>query len=316
MSTVAVGSIKGAPGVTTTVLAMAAVWPAAEPVLVAELDPDGGVLAARRGLGFEPGLVSLVAALLRGTGDAGAHTQPLNDGAARALVAPSAAEQVRVSLAAAGGALWPALSAAYDGNVLIDCGRLSAASATVGVASEADTALIVARPRLEDVALARDQVPALRQVDVDPLIVLTDDGPYRTDDVADALGAPVVARLPIDRRAADALNGVGAHPRLAHSRLLRSVRHLLADLRERPSERRPTAKSDRPVVHGDCPAASDASAFGSEPDATRTRNRGQEPGTAGRPVHGRTHTAADMPVRSDRPIMAPPRWHNPEMGTP
>lgn len=229
MSTVAVASIKGAPGATTTVLAMAAVWPSGDPLLVAELDPDGGVLAARRALGFEPGLVSLAAALRRGTADARDHTQPLTD-RVRALVAPSIAEQVRVSVAAAGDALWPALLATCDGNVVVDCGRLSPASVVIGVAREADVTLIVARPRLEDVALARDRIPLLRRAGIDPMIVLIDDGPYLARDVAAALGAAVAARLPVDHRAADALNGLGAHHRLARSPLLRSVRGLRDDL--------------------------------------------------------------------------------------
>lgn len=229
MTAVAVGSVKGAPGATTTALAIAAVWPAGRPLLVAELDPDGGVLAARRGLGFEPGLVGLAAALRRGTGDALAHTQPLND-AARVLVAPSTAEQVRLSIAAAGDALWPALRAACAGDVVVDCGRMSTASPAVGVAREADATAIVTRPRLEDVALARDRVPALRQAGIDPMIVLTDDGPYRAGEVAEAVGARVIARLPIDHRTANALNGLTAHHRLTRSRLLRGVRRLLEDL--------------------------------------------------------------------------------------
>ena len=45
MALIAIASDKGAPGVTTSALALAAVWP--RPVLLAECDPSGGDLAYR-----------------------------------------------------------------------------------------------------------------------------------------------------------------------------------------------------------------------------------------------------------------------------
>ena len=45
MALIAVAADKGAPGVTTTALALAAVWP--RPVLLAECDPAGGDLVYR-----------------------------------------------------------------------------------------------------------------------------------------------------------------------------------------------------------------------------------------------------------------------------
>lgn len=228
MTAIALGSVKGAPGVTTTLLAMTAVWPADRTLVVTELDPDGGVLAARRRLGFEPGLVTAVAALLRGAGTVRDHIQPLGDSVG-VLVAPSTAEQVRASVEAAGDALWPAL-AAGDDDVLVDCGRLRPSSPALAVASRADTLLLLLRPRLEDVAQVRDRIPALHRSRLEPRLVLVDDGPYRTDEVVHALGAPVVARLPMDRRTADALNGVTAQRRLTRSRLLRGVRAMVDEL--------------------------------------------------------------------------------------
>jgi MinD-like ATPase involved in chromosome partitioning or flagellar assembly len=57
---VALASNRGSPGCTTTALALATAWPPARgaPLLV-EADPDGGVLAARIGLGIKPGLIVL-----------------------------------------------------------------------------------------------------------------------------------------------------------------------------------------------------------------------------------------------------------------
>ena len=49
MSLIAVAAGKDSRGVTTTALALAAVWPRARAVLLAECDPSGGSLAARYG---------------------------------------------------------------------------------------------------------------------------------------------------------------------------------------------------------------------------------------------------------------------------
>jgi hypothetical protein len=227
VTTIALGSVKGAPGVTTTALAIAAVWPADRPLLLAEVDPDGGVLAARRALGFEPGLVGLAAAARRGVADVTHHSQALGD-TVRVVVAPSAATQVRASLAAAADDLWRALTG--GGDLLLDCGRLSTASPALPLAARADHVLLLARPRLEDVALVRDHAAPLRTAGIAPRVVLLDDGPYRTDDVGTVVDAPVAARLPIDHRTADALNGVAIHHRLQRSRLLRTVRALVDEL--------------------------------------------------------------------------------------
>ena len=66
---VAVASVKGAPGVTTTALALAAAWPAAvdggvRPVVV-EADAAGGDVAARLGLPHAPGLLDVAVAARR-----------------------------------------------------------------------------------------------------------------------------------------------------------------------------------------------------------------------------------------------------------
>ncbi|HSS91257.1 MAG TPA: hypothetical protein VLL69_18210, partial [Streptosporangiaceae bacterium] len=70
MALVAVASDKGAPGVTTASVVLAAVWP--RPVLLAECDPAGGDLRYRfraaDGGGLDPGrgLLSLAVAARRG----------------------------------------------------------------------------------------------------------------------------------------------------------------------------------------------------------------------------------------------------------
>src|SRR5439155_13189035 len=61
MRVTAFGSVKGAPGVTTAVCALAAGWPADHEVMIVELDPAGGDIAGRFELSPTRGLISLAA---------------------------------------------------------------------------------------------------------------------------------------------------------------------------------------------------------------------------------------------------------------
>ena len=84
MSLFCLCSAHGAPGVTTTALTLAGVWPKNRQCLLVEADPSGGVVAARFGLQDSPGLASLAAAARRlalhcggrPRGPASASTQP------------------------------------------------------------------------------------------------------------------------------------------------------------------------------------------------------------------------------------------------
>lgn len=113
MRVVVVGAARSSPGVTTAVLALASVWPGR--VLVVEASEDGGVLAARFGLRFEPGVASLAAAV-RHDPDPGAlwaHTQPLatTGGRVAVLVGPPTPEAAQRLWRTAAGRLAAALTA-------------------------------------------------------------------------------------------------------------------------------------------------------------------------------------------------------------
>jgi MinD-like ATPase involved in chromosome partitioning or flagellar assembly len=224
MTVIALGAVKGAPGVSTTTLALASAWPASRDVVVAEADPDGGVLAIRWHLQPEPGMVTLATAIRSGRGALPAHTHVIGAGV-RALVAPPAAEQVRAALSVAGDALALAF-ARGDEDVLADCGRLTTTSPAIAICQHADMTLLMLRPRIDEVVVARHRVAALRQVGVDPSLLLVRDGPYQRDEVATAVEAPVIGEIPFDRRAAQALDDHSGRAPSGRSPLLRSARHL------------------------------------------------------------------------------------------
>jgi len=228
MSLVAVAAAKAAPGVTTSALAMAGVWPADREVLLVEADPGGGDLAARFGLAAQPGLVSLAAAARRQVDSAlvGEHAQPLPGGLG-VLVGPPGAEQAAAAL----GMLAPAVLAGLDGlddvDVVADLGRLDPASPALGLARAASLLLVVVRPRLDELQHLVHRVAALQRECRALGVVLVGTGPYPAGEIAAVLGVQVLAWLPADARGAGLLGGaVASASALRRTPLVRAARNL------------------------------------------------------------------------------------------
>lgn len=225
MGLVAFASVRSC-GVTTLALAFAATWPKERRVLLVELDPAGGTLAAASGWPAEPSLVSLAAAARRSFDPdlVWEHCQELAGGAA-VLAGPASADQARSALGMLAGLAGHL--GMLDADVLVDCGRLDPASAGFGVFEGADRVVLAARPRLADLhALAtwREASPFDSGL---VGLVLVGDGPYPDTEIAAALGVEVLARLPWDPEAAGALVSVPASAReLRLSPLVRAARSL------------------------------------------------------------------------------------------
>ena len=225
MGVVALGSVRSC-GVTTLALALAATWPKERRVLLVELDPAGGTLAAPSGWPPEPSLVSLAAAARRSFDPdlVWEHCQELPGGAA-VLAGPASGDQARSALGMLAG-LAGSLGM-LDADVLVDCGRFDPASPVFDVFDGADRVVLAARPRLADlhaVATWREANP----FDSGHVgLVLVGDGPYPDTEIAEALGVEVLARLPWDSDAAGALVSVPASAReLRLSPLVRAARSL------------------------------------------------------------------------------------------
>src|SRR6187402_1268995 len=165
MALVVIASAKGAPGVTTLTVALAALTPGA---IAADLDPDGGDLALRYrrqdGAPLEPelGLLSLAASLRRDQTELVTQTGPLNEhlqvasGGLEVLLGVTGPEQA-VGL----GPLWAPLSRALAGTertVFADCGRLGPASPAMPVLMQADAVILVAKAELEELAHLRERL--------------------------------------------------------------------------------------------------------------------------------------------------------------
>jgi hypothetical protein len=219
----AVGSLRGSPGATTLAVALAAARAdSGRTALVVEADPDGGVIAARFGLGHRPCLTDLA---VRARGAVGPdeiweYAQPLRSRVPVVVGHPSA-DQCHATLRTGAAGLAPLLGALSDQDVVVDVGRLRPGSPAQALIDAAALAVIVVRSRLEDIDGARPRLAAMHHGGV----VLVGHRPYGPDEVAETLGVPVLGVVPHDSRGAAAVAGPHRTRRLP---LLRSVAALAA----------------------------------------------------------------------------------------
>jgi hypothetical protein len=248
MALIVIAADKGAPGVTTTALAMAAVWP--RPVLLAECDPSGGDLVYRfpaaDGSSLDPrrGLVTLAVAARRGLqpGQLWEHTQKMAGGL-DVLTGVINAEQGG-GLGTLWGPLGGLFAAMSGGDVIADCGRLGADGPQYDLVAQAAAVLLVARPNPGDVIRLRDRAAAVaaaasargRRGFTSAVAVIADQRTLRATaaDVGQALsqgGVPagVVGGIADDPKGAELLRGAWGG-RLDKTLLIRTARETAQQL--------------------------------------------------------------------------------------
>ncbi len=234
----AVVGAKGAPGATTTVVAVAVGWPG--PVLVVDADPAGGVVVAgwlAGRVGLDRGLLTFAAATRHLDPAAGAE---LGRELAGHVVGVPEAPGVWVlpGLGHAGQAAgldadgWYRLAAAVAGlpwaaDVLVDCGR-SCGMLPWPLLAVADRVLLVTRPTLRGGHHAR-QAAAVLEAGLGDRgrlgLAVCGPGPYRPGEVGRVVGLPVRVVLPVDPAAAAVLSdGVPAGRGLSRRPLPRAAR--------------------------------------------------------------------------------------------
>ena len=229
MSSAAVVSVSGSPGVTTLVCAVAAGSAEDRPLLVVESATSGASIAARWRLDVRDTVTTTarLAMEVSGTGDLwlAAHHPWL--GAARVLPAhpsPVVMRQAQVSR-------WLAERvASVDRPVLIDAGRMDGSIEQFDLLTAVDSVWVLVDPIVEQVIAARAVVEWLNKTGPVELLVREPGGdPAR--DSADALSAtlgwPVAATVPDDRQSARALCGLSPGRRnLTRAPLIRTGRTL------------------------------------------------------------------------------------------
>jgi hypothetical protein len=278
MALIAVASDKGAPGVTTTALALASVWP--EPVLLAECDPAGGDLVFRfpaadgRQLDPRRGLLSLAVAGRRDyqQQQVWQHTQKIHGGL-DVLLGVTNAEQ-GAGLGTLWGPLARMLGALPGTDVIADCGRLGPEGPFYELLAEADAVLLVTRPEFGDIIRLRDRAAVVvtdagrrgRSGFAVDVVTIADAQRLKAAEVevTQALaqaGVPVrlSCGLADDRKGADLLRGTWGG-KLDKSLLIRTAREVAgrltafrpsapADAQQPPGQARPTA-GQPPLPYG------------------------------------------------------------------
>jgi hypothetical protein len=248
MALIAVAADKGAPGVTTTAVALGAVWP--RPVLLAECDPSGGDLLYRlpaaggARLDSRRGLLSLAVAARRGLqpGQVWEHAQKLHGGL-DVLVGVAAAEQ-----GAGLELLWDpvgrVLAALPQADVIADCGRLGVDGPVYDLLAQASSIALLSGASLAEVVRLRERAASVaaalqrrgRARVVTDVVIVADYKDFKTviADVGHALeqsGAParVVGGIAYEPKSAEQLRGEWSG-RLDKSMFIRTARAIAADL--------------------------------------------------------------------------------------
>jgi MinD-like ATPase involved in chromosome partitioning or flagellar assembly len=246
MALVVLGATRSSPGVTTVALALGAVWQRGRhQALLVEADPDGGVIAARYGLGAHPNLTELAGRTrsgLRPT-DVWDHAQVLPGGLG-AVVAHPSADQTHAALRTGAARIGDHLSRVDSTDVLVDAGRLSPSSPALDLLPWASLIVVVLRPRLDEISALAQRLPALQELG-EVGVVLVGTRPYGPSEVAANLGAEVLGVLANDPKGAAAIDGTGGSRRFGTSALVRSARVVVGALAARLDAGRAPAEDAR-----------------------------------------------------------------------
>lgn len=213
MAILSLTSAKGAPGVTTTALALTLLWP--HPVLLLEADPSGGSIMAGYFRGERPqdrGLIDLPAAhrthrLEEGIWEAALQLAPSSDTGAVRWVVPGLTKPTQSgTMAPLWGSIATSLRAISSSgiDVIVDTGRIT--TNTVPLIRSADHTLLVSRTDLPAMAAARGCAVMLNETPdsaaATSLILVGHKQPHTRQEMSQRVGLPVAATMKWDPRAA------------------------------------------------------------------------------------------------------------------
>src|SRR6266487_3906785 len=267
MALIAIAADKGSPGVTTTSVALAAVWP--RPVLLAECDPAGGDIVYRlpgdggERLDSRRGLLSLAVAARRGLRphQVWEHVQKLRGGL-DVLTGVTSAEH-GAGLEALWGSVGAVLAALPQADVIADCGRIGVDGPYYDFLAHAAAVVMITRATLGEVVRLRERVAAVatavhrrgRPGARAGVVVIADHRHFNSAlaEVGQALQqarapAIVLGGLADEPKSADLLGGEWGG-KLDKSLLIRTAREIAAHLAEQlPTNSQSAPPPERPAA--------------------------------------------------------------------
>ncbi|MFF0735947.1 hypothetical protein ACFYVK_30530 [Streptomyces chartreusis] len=230
MAVIALAGCSGAPGVTTSALALLLSWPlgAGRRMILAECDPDGGAVLhglLQGTLGDRYGLRNLSVAARRGEFSDAFWRQLIdlsgegrgNESPRDRLLLPGITDPVQ---APSLGSVWKVLGQMFRGieaesahDVLVDVGRRGAFGPSGVLAEQADAVVVVVRNTLRCLQAAEGRVRALEERVGDVSVLMINEGPYPAGEVQRVLQVPVLATLPYVPKDARVLSDGAGQPR-------------------------------------------------------------------------------------------------------
>ncbi|MGW0601709.1 hypothetical protein ACWD11_31905 [Streptomyces sp. NPDC002776] len=256
MAVIALAGCSGAPGVTTSALALLLSWPLdpGRRMILAECDPDGGAVLhglLQGSLGDRYGLRNLSVAARKNEFSDAFWRQLIDlssqDGEMESprdrLLLPGITDPAQ---AASLGSVWKILAQMFRGidaqadhDVLIDLGRRGAYGPSGILAEQADAVFVVVRNTLRCLQAAEGRVRTLEERIGDVSVLLVDEGPYPAGEVQRVLQVPVVATLPYVPKDARVLSDGAEQPRhFTKSPLMKAARTATTLLIQRAALRR------------------------------------------------------------------------------
>lgn len=236
MAVIVLASASGAPGVTTSALGLALVWP--RPVVLVDADPVGGsaILAGYCAGTVAPNdaMVSLALAHRDGKLDTTVPRVLMTIPGTKVALLPGARSHAQ---AASLTELWPSLAVELRGlqrtgqDVLVDVGRLGMAHSASALIAAADVGVLVCRSDLPALAAARQWAADWTTAARDGTgamsvlgLVIGEGRPYGARDVARTLQFPAVESVAWDPDTAAVLSlGKPAGKKLSATRLMKSL---------------------------------------------------------------------------------------------
>ncbi|MER5951215.1 hypothetical protein ABT127_34780 [Streptomyces sp. NPDC001904] len=264
MAVITLVGLPGAPGVTSTAMALLRTWPLTQGwrVVLAECDPDGGSIlpgALQGQLEADRGLRNLAISSRIGPQDlATAFWQQLfyveadeRQAEGRRMLLAGLTDMGQASSLAP---VWPELAELFGAiedhrhDVLVDLGRNGAFGPAGVLARRADLVLVVMRGTLRSLHMGRARMRHLRSVlegddgrgaSAHLEVVLIREGPYGPREVEEAVGVPVIAQLPFRPDEAAVLSdGAGEGSKFMKSKLMSAAAVSTTAIRQRVAQRR------------------------------------------------------------------------------